>query len=251
MSISIGSDNSLILSEEDDDSSLIDLEAHWFRLIPSRFPPVSIYERIIANDRVAELVETENITNPRLRRANFLTKGIDPIDPESPILQNWNLASFTYPQPDGTRFFRPVCSCLELSDDLQTALAVSVKRREWFLQQTEEPPQGIDMRVLKTPIKGRFLDLRYLPVSLVESVRWQIGDYVTEKEYDGIIFAPEERPSAACIGVLKEHALGRSQQTKHFRFHWNGQRISSLYAFDNAQEIEPAALSGSKVAIAA
>jgi hypothetical protein len=50
---------------------------------------------------------------------------------------------------------------------------------------------------------------------------------------------------------LKENTLGRSQQTKHFRFIWDGKRISALYAFDDAREIAPELLSGETEVIAA
>lgn len=240
-----------MLSEEDDDPSLVSIDSDWYRLIPSRFPPVSIYERVVANDRLAELVEVENLTNPRVRMAKMMANGVQAVDPDSPRLQNWNLAPFTYPQPDGTRYFRPIYSCLQLGDDLQTALAVSVTKREWFLEQTREPAQGLDMRVLKTPVKGRFLDLRHLPLGLPADERWQIGDRAIGADYDGILFRPPERPTASSIGVLKESVLGRSQQTKHFRFQWNGRRISSLYAFDDARMIEPELLGSEAAAIAA
>jgi len=240
-----------MLSEEDEDASLVAVDSVWYRLIPSRFPPVSIYERIIANDRIEELVQIENLTNPRLRQAKILTDGIDPIDPESPVLQNWNLAPFTYSQPGGTKFFRAIYSCLELSGDLQTALAVSLARRSAFLELTDEPPQGIAMRVLKTPVKGRFLDLRHLPATLSKDECWPIGEQVIEAGYDGILFQCPERLSASCIAVLRETALGRTQQTKHFRFQWDGKRVSSLYAFDDARKIEPELLGLSEELIAA
>lgn len=236
---------------EVEESRLTAVDSDWYRLIPSRFPPISIYERVIANDRVNELVAVENLTNPRLRVARVLTDGVNPIDPTSPRLQNWNLAPFTYPNPDGTRFFRAIYGCLELAEDLQTALAISVRRREAFLRNTAEPPIGLDMRVLKTPVKGRFVDLRNLTEALTASERWTLGDSIIGAGHDGVLFRGPERPSTSCIGILKESTLGRSEQTKHFRFIWDGKCISTLYAFDDAREIAPELLSGDAQVIAA
>lgn len=241
----------LISNVAGDDLPLVDIDSDWYRLIPSRFPPISIYERIIANDRFDDLVEVENLTNPRIRKAKILTDGITPLDPTSPRLQNWNLAPFTYPNPEGTRFFRPGYSCLELAENIQTALAISVGRREAFLRRTAEPAIGLDMRVLKTPVKGRFADLRHIPEALTADERWLIGDAIIEAGHDGVLFRGPERPSASCIGIVKDNTLERSQQTKHFRMHWDGKRISTIYAFDDARKIDAELLSGADEVIAA
>ena len=68
----------------------------------------------------------------------------------------------------------------------------------------------------------------------------------------GVIYHPEERPSANCIAVLRSDALGRTVQTVHYRYHWNGERISSLYAFDaERNELKPEDLRLSENALVA
>lgn len=229
---------------EDSDFPLVPINSDWFRLIPSRFPPIAIYGRVVANDRVDDLVEVENLTNPRVKSLALRTSGLNSINPTSPTLQNWNLAPFTYPNPEGSRFFRPGYSVLELSDCLQGALATSIKKRETFLGRTREAPIALEMRVLKTPVVGEFLDLRAVRVGLPIEERWKIGDEVIQNELDGILFNSPDRRSSTCVAVLKESKLGRSEQTKHFKFYWNGERIESIVAFGEVQEISPEALNG-------
>jgi hypothetical protein len=72
----------------------IAFEGELFRLIPSRFPPVAVYEGLVANDRFAHLIEVENATNPRLQSEQRLRAAYP--DPAEPKLQNWNLAQFKY-----------------------------------------------------------------------------------------------------------------------------------------------------------
>lgn len=239
------------LSVEGESFDVVLVDADCFRLIPSRFPPVALYERVAANDQLDEVVEAENLTNPRLKSAQRLAGGFAPIDETSPRLQNWNLAPFAYSNPEGSTYFRPLHRCLELGEDLQTALALSVQRREAFLLRTAEAPIGLDMRVLKTPVKGRMLDLRPRLVDADKARRWALGDRLLQADFDGILFCSPARPSATCVGVLKGTALGRSQQTKHFRFIWSGKRISTLYAFDDAKEVAPEDLAGEAEVIAA
>lgn len=232
------------------DFALTPVDGDWFRLIPSRFPPISIYELVIANDRIEELVSVENLTNPRVKALALMTSGLQAGDAASPTLQNWNLAPFTYPNPEGSFLFRPGFSALELSDCLQAALARSVRRRETFLRRTREPAIGLEMRVLKTPVHGNFVDLRGLP-DLAQEDRWRIGDDIVRQGLDGALFTSPDRSSSSCIAVLKESLLERSEQTKHFKFLWDGERIKSVIAFGEVQELSPEALAGDTPIVAA
>lgn len=227
----------------------VTFEGELFRLIPSRFPPVSVYEGLVANDRLEALVEVENATNPRLQSEKRLRAAYP--DPAEPKLQNWNLAPFKYLNPEGTRFFDPTRPALELADNRQTALAISVARRHAFLSRTSEAPIGLDMRMFKTPVKGRFLDFRSHPMELPREARWKLGAAVA-LDADGVIYHPPERPSATCFAVLRGDILGRTLQTVHYRFVWNGARISKLYSFDDiGRELMPEDLASPADALAA
>lgn len=233
-------------SEGDDDEAarLMDWSGDGYRLIPSRFPPVSVYEGLVANDRLEALAQVEALTNPRLRSEARLSQPTASESSSPHRLQNWNLAPFAYGNPEGSSFFDEQRPCLELAADRQTALAIAVARRERFLERTEEAPIGLDMRMLKTPVRGRFWDLRPMGADLDREQRLALGARVPEG-VDGILFHPPERPSATSIVVLDGTRLGRSLQTIHYRFVWNGQRISRLYAFDDdGLEIEPQSLAG-------
>ncbi|MBD3815507.1 MAG: RES family NAD+ phosphorylase [Halothiobacillus sp.] len=208
---------------------LVDIECELYRLIPSRFPPVSVFDGLVANDRLDHLAEIEARTNPRLQSDERLRVLYG--DSGSPQLQNWNLAPFKYLNPEGSRFFPPTRPALELSDDQQTALAVAVARREGFLRRTSEAALGLDMRMLKTPVAGKFADLSEVSPNLEREKRWEIARDLPEAA-DGIIYCPPERPSHRCYAVLRGDRLGRTIQTVHYRFAWDGSRISAVYAFD-------------------
>lgn len=225
------------------DVPVIEIDASFYLLIPSRFPTIRLYERI-ANDEAmsAAFEELEGMTNPRLREKERILGVQGGADTESPALQNWNHAPFTYPNPDGTRFFSSAASALELFDDLQTALAVSVKKREAFLDATSQGPTGLDMRVLSRHVRGRFADCRGWGAGLALEERRKRALPLLEAGLDGLLFQPEERPSATGVAVLSGLTLGRAVQGDHFRFAWNGERINTLYAFRNGLEIDPKTL---------
>lgn len=224
-------------------------EGFGYRLIPSRFPSVEVYQGLVANHRFPALYELEAETNPRLQgmerlRAEYGGDG-------SAKFQNWNHAPFRYFNPEGTRFFRSTRPALELAGDTQTALIRAVRRREVFLRRTQETPLGIDMRMLKTPVKGNFADFRDAEIELDEESRRALGDVVSD-ELAGAAFLAPERAEALCLAVTKPSALGTSIQTVHYRFEWDGQRIAKIYEFtEKGSEWDPDELAAVERVIAA
>jgi hypothetical protein len=240
-------------SVEDDDARLVAWAGDAYRLIPSRFPPVNVYEGLVANDRLEEVYAAENITNPRLRSLGRLSAG-ESAAAGDPRLQNWNLAPFAYGNPDGTLFFDEGRPCLEVATDRQTALAVSVARREDFLRNTQEAPTGLDMRMLRHPVSGMFWDLRdsATPVGgLDQATRRTIGAKLPEGA-QGILYRSPERLAGTCIAILTGDVLDRSVQTIHFRYVWDGHRVALIYVFNQeGTRIAPEALAGAEDVLAA
>lgn len=212
-------------------------EGPWYRLIPSRFPPVFLYERVASQSALAAITAVEDLTNPRIQAKRHLV-GASGVDESSPKLQNWNHAAFTYLHPEGTWLLDPFFGALELSDSLQTALAVSVKKRELFLSRTNEPPLDLDMRVLCTSVSGMFADLRNLDPILTQTARWRIGQELLQAGENGALFTCPVRKAGRCLAVFNGDVLNRSVQAEHFRFVWDGVRIKSVYRFDKGETIK-------------
>jgi len=215
---------------------VVPIDQTWFRLIPSRFPPVDIYERIAAPENWGNLHEIEEMTNPRVRERELLT-GLNRVDLGSPRLQNWNHAPFAYLNPEGSWLLDPFFGSLELFDTLQTALASSIRKRELFLGRTNEPPLDLDMRVLGHRVMGNFVDLTGLDTDLTQSERWQIGEEILNSGVDGAVFMCPHRRNAKCVSVFKGDALGKSNQQDHYRYVWDGTAIRTVYAFNNGLKL--------------
>lgn len=227
-----------------------DIEQPFFTLIPSRFPTIDVFARV-ANDRSDALAEIESLTNPRLRERDRLMNGAQVVDGNGPLLQNWNHAPFTYPNPDGTRFFDADRPALELAADMQTALAISIRKRETFLSKTGEAPIGLEMRELSRQVKGRFVDGRDWDPELDLAERRRRGRQIAEAGFDGLLFRPAERPSGLCVSVLKGGALERAVQRDHFKFVWDGSRVSTVYSFGSGVQYSPEDLCGVEHVLAA
>lgn len=236
LSISTALGSISTLSVDTDQFEMTSIDLTWHRLIPSRFPPIRVYERIAANDSHDAITSLEILTSPRVRARKRLI-GIGAVDEASPQIQNWNHAPFTYQNPEGSTLFKPTIGVLELFDTLQTALAVSVQRRERFLRSTGMPKMGLDMRVLKTRVAGNFVDLRGTALPEERQARWILGDKFYEANIDGVLFDCPARSGSTCLSLLNGSLLNRTMQADHFRFIWNGEIISSLYSFSGEGKI--------------
>lgn len=130
------------------------------RLIPSRFPPVELYEPIAPECDWEGLKRVETMTNPRIRER----QGVGLLLPEDRgVEQNWLVAPFAYPDPEPSSFSDGTYGVCAVADLLHSALMTSIQRREEFLRRTGEGPTRLVMRVLRMPIKARLHDLTDFP----------------------------------------------------------------------------------------
>jgi hypothetical protein len=210
----------------------------WYRLIPSRFPPVDVYARLAPALREAAL-DLENLTNPRLQAKELLTGEPAAVDANSPRLQNWNHAPFAYRNPEGSYLLDAIHGAMELAGTVEAALAIAIRRREIFLGRTAEKPMDLDMRLLTTPVKGEFVDLRSsLALDATEAVRRETGRKLFDDGEVGAVFHRFERPSDLFLAVFDAEPLGRTVQSTHYRFVWDGAAIARVYDFSTAGEIK-------------
>jgi hypothetical protein len=208
----------------------------WFRLIPSRFPPVDVYERLGALIRTAA-PEIEMLTNPRLAARMRLVGGPAAVDVNSPRLQNWNHAPFVYRNPEGSFLLNPVHGVMEVADSIEASLAFAICRRETFLSRTREAPMDLDMRLLSTRIAGDFVDLTGLEADTEQTTRWKIGEELLRAGAPGAVFRRPEHPEGRFLALFDPTLLERSVQGTHYRFVWDGTVVKSVYDFGNGQEI--------------
>jgi hypothetical protein len=214
-----------------------DIEGDFHRLIPSRFPPVALYARLGSPEIQDAAQAVEEITNPRLQAMELLAQE-GPEAVKTSGAQNWNLAPFAYPNPEGTTFLSSKYKVLELVEGLMPALVVAVERREAFLSGSDEPPIDIDMRALVHPVKGRFADLRNVPFETVEADRWKVGAELYETEAQGIVFHRPDLPGIRAVAVFDRTALGRAVQSDHFKFVWDGEAVQKVGNFSTDQAMD-------------
>lgn len=217
----------------------IAVDGHYRRLIPSKYPTIDIYEKFGSREMQDYAAELEAVTNPRLAAKSRITGGDTSADSNSPRLQNWNHAPFSYPMPEGTYFLPPPYSVMELASDERGALARAILRREEFLARTDEPVCGVDMRMITNKVAGSFVDLRGLPPDTSQAGRWTLGRRLYEDGVDGLIFKMAELPGTEFVSIFNVDTLvEKGVQGAHYRFRWDGHRIGRIYDFGADRDVD-------------
>lgn len=207
-----------------------------YRLVPSRFPPISIYERVADPADLDAIFAIENLTNERLRQEAGDIQLVPPGDRISGTGTSPIMAAFTHLNPEGSRFSDGTYGAYYAGKDLETAITETAFHRARFLARTKEAPCEIDMRSYKADLDAELTDIRgqqarlsrvYDPESYVDSQRFGREDRASGSY--GIVFDSVRHTGGECVAIFKPKALAPCVQGPHYTYVWDGTSITSWY----------------------
>jgi hypothetical protein len=212
---------------------------HWpscYRLIPSRFPPVQLFERVADPRDLDAVFAIEALTNQRIRDEVGALQLVPPEERVTGAGAGYLMAAFTHISPTGGRFTDGTYGAYYAARDLQTAVDETVYHRERFLRATREEPLEIDMRVLRARLQADLHDLRGMGEVAPElyhsddySASQALGRSLRAMNSWGVAYDSVRRSGGECAAVFRPRALSRCQQTQHLAYVWDGTRISTVY----------------------
>lgn len=210
--------------------------APCFRIIPSRYPPKNLFERVTDEADLDVVFAIESLTNDRLRDQRGEIRLIPEKDRRPGIDLAYVMAPFTHFYPGGSRFTDGTFGAFYAARDLDTAIDETVYHRERFLAATSEEPIEVEMRVLRVRLKEDLHDIRGLRASYPElyhpddySDSQRLGRAVRDAGGGGIIYESVRRPGGEAAAVFRPRAILRCQQAQHLAYVWDGARISAVY----------------------
>ncbi len=206
-----------------------------WRIIPSRFPPIDLFERVAPPENWAVLAELETMTNERARMEAGAASLIRPDDRPTGARSSLIVAPFTHPDPNGDRFSDGSFGIAYASPNLDTALRRSIRGREDFLRRTKNGPISLQMRVLNIDLAGMLHDLRGMAANdlgTVAETRELCRSLRAEGSY-GVIFDEEQTLSSPTVAAFRPNILSNCRQERHLAFKWNGERIVEVYDYSD------------------
>lgn len=207
-----------------------------YRTVPSRFPPINLFEEVADPDDLDAVFQIEAMTNDRLREEAGDLSLVPREDRVSGPGTSPIMAAFTHLNPDGDRFTDGSYGVFYAGDSIDTAIAETRYHRTKFMLATQEPSQELDMRVYAADLDANLHDIRtmrdthtayYHPENY--AVAQEFASELRKSRSDGIAYNSVRHNNGECAAVFRPRLLSNCRQERHLCYVWNGLRISHIY----------------------
>lgn len=207
------------------------------RLIPSRFPPVGLFDRVADAKDLEAVYALESLTNDRVRDEVGDVRLVPANDRITGPGTTPIMAAFTHLNPEGSRFSDGSYGVYYCAQTLDTALAEVRYHRERFLRRTREAPIRLELRLYLSNLDAKLVDVRkrakyHLPDDYAPGQR--LGRTLREAGKDGVLYRSVRRAGGLCAAVFRPRVLGACRQSSHYAFHFDG---SSIVAIDELSTV--------------
>jgi RES domain-containing protein len=207
-----------------------------YRIIPSRFPPIDLFERVADAGDLDAVIALESLTNDRLRdEAGDITL-VPAAERVVGAGAGYVMAAFTHPHPAGGRFSDARHGAWYAARALATAVAESSHHRAAFLRATREAAMQLDMRVLEAAVDAGLHDVRGLRGSM--PAVYDPDDYAASQALarrlrdagsDGVAYDSVRHAGGQCVAIFRPRHVKRCRETLHLTYVWDGENIVSVY----------------------
>lgn len=208
-----------------------------YRLINSKYPPIALFEDVADESEFDILYTLQALTNPRLKNETgdlaYLATGEIPFGIAG---CSYAVAPFTHVNPQGSRFSDGTFGMMYLADEMATALAEVTYHQERYWQFIDglkydrlvmrslvfifDPAPALD--ALSLP----FSDPVYDPLSY--SAARGLGRSLKATGFSALRYRSVRRPGSVCWGLFTPKGVKSVQQSAHYEFIWDGERIAKI-----------------------
>ena len=207
-----------------------------YRVIPSRFPSIGLFERVASPADFDALYALEAMTNERLRDE---VGEISLVPAEERLFGEGCtaiMAAFTHLNPQGSRFSDGSYGVFYCARKRDTAIAETRYHAALFMQATHEPPTRLQMRLYTVQAKGKAVDLR--AASQVEprivdpndySYAQAIGRTLRADGALGIVYPSVRHPGGICLAALRTSLLSHCLHAAYLEYNWNGAAMDAVF----------------------
>jgi len=206
------------------------------RIIPSRFPPVGLFDRVADPADLEAVIAVESLTNDRLRDEVGDIQLVPKEDRVTGPGATAIMAPFTHLNPEGSRFSDGTYGVFYAARELDTAIAETKYHRELFMRATNQGRTELDMRVYLVDLVADLHDIRGLKASLplvYHNNDYSAGQSLAKSLRDmgskGIVYDSVRNEGGECVGVFRPPVLSNCRQERHLCYVWDGAAITMVY----------------------
>ena len=215
-----------------------------YRLVPSRFPPVGLFDRVARPEDLEAVFAAEALTNDRLRDEAGDLRLVPAEERISGPGTTPIMAAFTHLNPEGSRFSDGTYGVYYAAKEMATAIAEAAFHRARFLSRTAEPAGEIDMRSYHAEIRAELVDLRgygrrkpdlMSPDSYAASQPF--GRSRREEGANGIVYDSVRREGGVCVAIFRPKLMTSCKQGPHICLVWDGRAIVGWYEKSDVRNV--------------
>ncbi|ABE33138.1 RES domain protein [Paraburkholderia xenovorans LB400] len=207
-----------------------------YRVIPTRFPAVNLFDRVASPEDFDALYALEAMTNDRLRTE---VGELDLVPREErrfgpgygPIM-----AALTHLNPLGSRFSDGTYGVFYCARSRTTAIAETRYHTGKFLEATAEPPMRQQMRLYTVVAQGNVVDIRgdesvdLAVLSPDDYLAGQsLGRAIREAGAPGIVYPSVRDDEGECLAAFSTTLLRDCHHAAYLEYNWNGKQVDIVF----------------------
>ena len=206
------------------------------RIIPTRYPAVTLFDRVADAADFDALYALEALTNERARDE---VGQIERVAREDRVFGPGSgpiMAAFTHVNVLGSRFSDGAYGVFYAARERATAVAETRHHHARFLAATREAPQHLPMRLYHVAIDARLHDLR--PVAAVDAAVHQPDSYAASQalgrslhasDSAGVAYRSVRRPGGQCCGLFRPRGASACLHAAYLLYVWDGRQFTDVY----------------------
>jgi RES domain len=217
------------------DLTNVNIDEQTHRLIPSMYPPIDLLERVASPEEFEILYEIESLTNTRLRDEVGDIALIAKNDRIAGPGTSYIMAAFTHINVGGEGGrFHDGFGVYYAARELKTAIEETKYHRAKFFKDFTSPPTKIGMRQLVADLQQCVFTIAHRQQELLDIYQpdsYQAGQRLARqlKKRDAwAIQYSSVRTDGICYAVFRPPALSNARQSKHYEYHFDGDKISHV-----------------------
>ena len=212
-----------------------------YRLVPSRFQPISVFEKVASAEDFATLYAVQALVNPRIRQELGEIDLVPEVDRVYGAGSSPVMAAFCHLNAEGSRFSDGTWGVYYGAQTLEAAVAEVSHHRTKFLAATAQPAIDVDLRCYVATVHAALLDVR--GVADIHDPNSYAASRVFAKVHrghglSGLLYRSVRHPGEECVAVFKPPAIRLPvTQGPHVTLCWDGHRIKAWYRKSDAHSV--------------
>ena len=209
-----------------------------YRLIPSKYPPKSLFDDVADHDQFEVLFAIQELTNPRIRNELGNLNRVPAQERPYGIRGcNYALGPFVHLNPDGSRFSKGDFGIYYAAEDVQTAIAETRYHQQYYFSSVVGLKfDRLSMRCLKTQFSANLRDIRDDSFKQSDwyskdnySAAQQLGENVKANNDAGIAYWSVRIDNKICYALFSPSVIKDVIQTTHYEYIWDGEKITVAF----------------------